>query len=295
MPGTHDLFAPRTREPAAIGRAEAQADWMGALLRAFGGSPAGWEWTGEILDLGAPTGRCACGHEGCRYLYPWQNKARPNEVVVTGSTCVENVEGIEPASLAAIHAQVESMRKAAADAARKAEQAAKDAEVRECFGRLRSEWQGRCAVVMEKRGWLDATDYARRRGCARDLSTIRHAGTLRSPAAQLRAVDELATRYGVPCGEKTKAKAAAKVATSEAGRAATWGDPEVRRCARIGQDLIERLCFGALDNDIWRACRRATAIDPKAVTGKRGVMGRLEGIANALGGTCEDEDAVRRR
>ena len=78
------------------------------LLAAFGGDTSGWAWTGEVIeqDPQAPGATpCACGHVGLRWLFPWENPKHPRQRVITGSVCVENVEGLSPTSVAALQAR----------------------------------------------------------------------------------------------------------------------------------------------------------------------------------------------
>lgn len=78
------------------------------LLAAFGGDTSGWAWTEEVIEQdpqglgGTP---CACGHVGLRWLFPWEHPKHPGKRVITGSVCVENVEGLSPTSVAALQAR----------------------------------------------------------------------------------------------------------------------------------------------------------------------------------------------
>lgn len=279
-----DLFAPRDTVPAGVVKGEAAADWMGTLLRAFGGNVEGWEWTGETIDLKKPEGRCACGHEGCRYLYPWEHKGRPGQQVITGSTCVENVPGISESSLAAIRAGVEAQRKAAAEAKRKASEVVKQDAIAACRERVAAVWRTNCerllsgALPWSEQRRLDPSGERAYR-CRRQLSDIRHAATLKSPAGQLNALETVGHWIGgATClsGEEAAAAQACERTIAEARE-------------RICSPGLSRADFGSPEREQWNRCQESSRLVEAADrTGQYGSkMKYLEQAAGKVGAKCK--------
>jgi hypothetical protein len=75
------------------------------------GDGAQWEYRGECTDLQRPCGRCACGHEGLRYLFTLHHKLTERTVIV-GSVCVETYHGISGQVVAALAAEVDRLQRA---------------------------------------------------------------------------------------------------------------------------------------------------------------------------------------
>lgn len=104
------------------------------LLAAFGGSCAGWTWDGRVMeqDPAAPDGtRCACGHQGLRWLFPWRHADRPGTEIITGSMCVEQVPDLDGASVAGIQAAATRALARATAAEREAADRAAEPEAEE--------------------------------------------------------------------------------------------------------------------------------------------------------------------
>ena len=89
-------------------------------LSAVLGNGQDWEYRGECIDLGSCTGRCACGHEGLRFLFTIHHKTTGKSVVV-GSTCIATYPGISPALADRLERECERME----DLARRKSEGAK--------------------------------------------------------------------------------------------------------------------------------------------------------------------------
>lgn len=114
--------ATETRTAQRIGHAT-------KLLAAMGGSPEGWDYTGEILEGDPARDKCACGHP-IRWLFIWENTTQIHRrTLITGSVCVENLPGITAASIEAMKADLEGALAAKKAAAKKAREAAAQEEV----------------------------------------------------------------------------------------------------------------------------------------------------------------------
>lgn len=171
------------------------------LLAAFGGDPAGWEWTGEVAeqDPAAPGATpCACGHTGLKYLFPWKHPAHAREVV-TGSVCVDAVPGLSPVSVAAMRAAMERIvakRRAAIAAAKKA---GKEAQVAALRAEVEAAILRRYGSNMEavKVGYVSSGAFSSAREGYRLMGLVRSACRLKSVAGQMRRLADLAKCLGV--------------------------------------------------------------------------------------------------
>jgi hypothetical protein len=103
---------------------------MQRLLDAMGGSPDGWEWTGEVQE-GDPNGmtptKCACGHI-IRWMYPWKHKDGLRSLI-TGSVCVDNLPGINAETVNLMREALNKLLAKRKEAQRKAKDASMTAEV----------------------------------------------------------------------------------------------------------------------------------------------------------------------
>lgn len=164
------------------------------LLAAMGGSPEGWEWTGEITE-GDPAAfnpsRCACGHV-IRWEYHWLHK--DGRKLITGSVCVENLPGISAEILRLMCEALAKILEARKEDERKAKEAARAAEVQaflaELQGLIDARWGSQLRYAREVGGWLPADVYSAVE-CARyyreQLSHAKHLKTARGQADCLRA------------------------------------------------------------------------------------------------------------
>jgi len=180
----------------AVERAEGKVDYAARLLKALGGSPEGWEWTGEVFeqDPGAPGATpCACGHHGLRYLFPWENKTR-NAKITTGSTCVDTVPYLDPGSVEQMKAKLEELKAKHREDERKARQAAAEATV----AKLREELEAKLKryfgyeylhQVKMDGGFLSASGYDSLMSCRYWLAKMRQAGNLKSAKMQLKRLE----------------------------------------------------------------------------------------------------------
>ncbi len=114
-------------EPVRISpRAVSASHYTRNLARVLGNG-AEWEYSGDCTDLGAPTGKCACGHMGLRYLFTLNHPDGRKAVV--GSVCVGNYPGISPALADRLAAEVERLQAAAREAQRQAIEASQSSVV----------------------------------------------------------------------------------------------------------------------------------------------------------------------
>ena len=81
--------------PREYYQTSARASYVRRLASVLGNGQH-WEYRGECIDLGHCSGRCACGHEGLRFLFTIHHKTAGKSVVV-GSTCIATYPGISPA------------------------------------------------------------------------------------------------------------------------------------------------------------------------------------------------------
>lgn len=93
-------FAPRMTKLERTRRNAHYARRLAAVL----GNGDEWEYRGECMVLDRPTGRCACGHEGLRYLFRLHHKS--GRTCIVGSTCVGTYRGISPALVSRLTAEV---------------------------------------------------------------------------------------------------------------------------------------------------------------------------------------------
>jgi len=111
-----------------LGGTEGRLHHTLALLTAMGGSPAGWEYTGEVLDAGkGATEKCECGHP-IRYIFPIvkAEPGKPEKTLNIGSTCINSVLDLDPALGQSLQRAADRLKeeiKEKAKAAKKAAQA----------------------------------------------------------------------------------------------------------------------------------------------------------------------------
>lgn len=135
-----------------------------SLLRAMGGSPEGWEYTGVVTDAGKIGSHCACGHH-IRYEYWWAH--RDGRQLKTGSVCVEHLPFVDPSVVAAMRADLNAMIAKRKEDVKKAKLASETEAVQSRLSELDAmadERWGREVKAHEKtRGWVPADVYAVRR------------------------------------------------------------------------------------------------------------------------------------
>lgn len=95
MPATFTLSRADVKAARELERKSHRANYVRKLAAVLG-SGQNWEYRGECIDLERCTGRCACGHEGLRFLFTIHHKHNGQRVVV-GSTCIATYPGISPA------------------------------------------------------------------------------------------------------------------------------------------------------------------------------------------------------
>jgi len=102
--------APEARQARRRAGAE---QWSRQLFLAIGDGSE-WDYRGECCDLQRPEGKCACGHQGLRYLFTI-HRARDGKTAKIGSTCINHFSGISAALVDGITADRERLEKAAAE------------------------------------------------------------------------------------------------------------------------------------------------------------------------------------
>lgn len=142
---------------------EARSAHVLRLLAALAPDPRAWEYTGDVIDTGAPDGgKCACGHP-VRYLFPLR---RGEDTANVGSTCVEHFSAIDPDLHDRLSEALARNTAAIAEAKAAARKAAALAEV----AQAREEWS---AVASAIRAQIAAAK-ARDRWIPRNLWEIEH-------------------------------------------------------------------------------------------------------------------------
>lgn len=163
------------------------------LLDAMGGSPEGWEYTGEILEGDPAKTKCACGHP-IRWLFIWEHIAS-NRKLITGSVCVENLPGITESYIEAMRQDLETAIAAKKAAARKAKEAAAQEEVT----RLREETLAKIDRVYgwamrnheaAQGSWLPGGTYAALQDRRYYKARVQSAGKLKTGRGQINRLKE---------------------------------------------------------------------------------------------------------
>lgn len=90
------------------------------------GDPSQWEYRGEMIDLEAPKGKCACGHEGIRFEFIIH---RDKQTAIIGSTCICHFALINPAAAENMAIDYQKIMKKLAEQKQAAKKAAQQAEV----------------------------------------------------------------------------------------------------------------------------------------------------------------------
>jgi len=121
-------------------------------LAAALGDGSRWEYRGDCCELPRAEGRCSCGHHGLRYLFTLHN-IDDGRTAIVGSSCVFSYATITPATLDAIRADADRLEAAAADRARAAREAARQADVAAAV----AEWSAvEYAVDAAVQNWRDS-------------------------------------------------------------------------------------------------------------------------------------------
>lgn len=125
-------------------------------LSAVLGDGSRWEYRDECTDLGHPTGKCACGHNGLRYLFTLHN-VDDGRTAVVGSVCVFGYAGITPEVVASLRESADRMEAAAAERVAKSKAALKDAANAEQISALVAEWSAiEYAADVAAQYWRDS-------------------------------------------------------------------------------------------------------------------------------------------
>jgi hypothetical protein len=177
-----------TVEDRIVDRNEASTHHHERLLKAFGGSMDGWEYTGEIRDAGKNSqSSCACGHP-IRYEYVWFHPKKGE--VITGSTCVWTVPWISEETVSRMKADLEELRARAREAKRKIRLARQSAEVQQKLAEVKSKLDN-CRIGRlfhensDRVGWVEGEIYSARYWYGRYKSEIARALNLKTPKGQL--------------------------------------------------------------------------------------------------------------
>jgi hypothetical protein len=135
-------YIPTAAAPGeAAANAAASRGAYAARLAAALGDGRLWEYRDECHDLGAPTGRCACGHTGLRFLFTLHH-TETNQTVAVGSSCIVSYPGITPEAAARLQADAARMDAAIAEAKRNAREKARDEAITGLLERWSAaEWQ----------------------------------------------------------------------------------------------------------------------------------------------------------
>lgn len=124
-----------TTEEKEVTKAENRTAYARRLAAALGNG-ADWSFDGEMAEDPACQGRCACGHEGLRFLFTLTHKANPARREIVGSSCVLSYPGISPEVVEGMERALDAAKERAAEARRKCKAATDAAEVQA----LISEW-----------------------------------------------------------------------------------------------------------------------------------------------------------
>jgi hypothetical protein len=128
-----------TAEQKEVSKAEGRTAFAQRLAAALGNG-AEWEYRGELAEDPTCKGKCACGHEGLRFLFTIHHAPTPGRSLVVGSSCVETFPGVNAAMVAAMVADLEALRAKAREAAKRAREASAGAEV----AAMVAKWSGLC-------------------------------------------------------------------------------------------------------------------------------------------------------
>jgi hypothetical protein len=96
-------------------------------LTAVLGKGSDWEYRGECQELEAPSGKCACGQVGLRFLFTVHHP--DGRRAILGSSCIVTYEGISPETAAAVQADADRLLNAGAERERKAREASRANDV----------------------------------------------------------------------------------------------------------------------------------------------------------------------
>ena len=177
-------------------------------LAAALGDGSRWEYRGECCELPRAVGRCSCGHHGLRYLFTLHNLDNGRTAIV-GSVCVFTYAGITPATVEALRADADRLEAAAADRARAARDASRQADVAAAIAELSAVEYAIDAAVQSWRDshagqrWEPYHVY-RRPGAARRLAD-------RQPVHQCIRVPQLKTAAGILARVRKEIRTAAAV------------------------------------------------------------------------------------
>lgn len=140
-----------TTEEQELTKAENQTAYARRLAAVLGNG-ADWSFDGEMAEDPTCQGKCACGHEGLRFLFTLNHKATGRREIV-GSSCMLTYPGISPEVVEGMERALDVIRERAAEARRKAAAAEREAEVSAMVAewsdlewkldRLAAEWESR--------------------------------------------------------------------------------------------------------------------------------------------------------
>ena len=131
-----------TKLQSALVDVEAKAHYSGSLIAALG-NPSEYEYTGNCIDAGAPTAKCACGHP-IRYCFQIQHK-QTKQLQIVGSTCIDHFAHIAPELYTALINAAQALQNQIANAKQQSKTAKDAAEVAE----LKKQWDEKLAQARE--------------------------------------------------------------------------------------------------------------------------------------------------
>lgn len=176
------------------------------LLQAMGGSGAGWEYHGECVDRGPKCdGVCACGHAGLRYEFTLHHIS--GRTLIVGSTCIETVPALAGETLERVQAdaarlwsQVESARRRAEAARKRAALDARVADARTRCDAILCPLEAQIAAMRRVTSWLPPKEYYQSRRLYGLRQQYHAAGRMKSARGQLARyaslLQDLARIYG---------------------------------------------------------------------------------------------------
>lgn len=167
------------------------------LLAAFHNEPQNYEWNGEIVE-GDEKSKCACGHP-IRWMFIWTHKTDTSRAsVTTGSTCVNTVPGLDPATVARMQEVAAELLKEEAkkkrDAIAKAKKAMKTEEVQKALALFNDKFS-RCGLLSyvnnTEYGWVPHEIYIKRREAHWYTHQIKKCLKYKAVGTQLNKINDL--------------------------------------------------------------------------------------------------------
>lgn len=102
------------------------------ILAGLGGTAEGWEYFGEVHDLGRVAGECLCGHP-IRYEFLLRKEGR---VAILGSECINSFHGFSPELVERIQNSLKALTEARKEAARLSREMAEEDAIKNALSEL---------------------------------------------------------------------------------------------------------------------------------------------------------------